>query len=121
MDKQEEEDGIEATENQTRSIRFINGLAWTALIITVIVVVILIALRNRIRLAVAIFVEASKAVGAMPHIVLTPIATYIALGLFALYWIAVLVFMSTSGKYELNAATGYAEYSQSEDYSKMWW
>jgi choline transporter-like protein 2/4/5 len=55
--------------------------------ITAIALLLLLWMRSRIRLAIGIIKEATKAIGAMPSILFFPVFIYILMGVFHLYWI----------------------------------
>ena len=56
-------------------------------VISFLLLIVVVAMRNRIRTAIAIFEEASKALGATPVLFVTPFTTYIWLSCFIVYWV----------------------------------
>eukprot|EP00042_Codosiga_hollandica_P038302 m.310639 g.310639 ORF g.310639 m.310639 type:complete len:659 (+) comp55355_c0_seq1:221-2197(+) len=91
-------------------------------ICTLIVLVLIVSLRKRISICVAVFREASRALMRMPQVLFAPIITYVFLAAFFAYWIAVYLYLVTSGSPTADAATGHVEYVQSnENYRRMWW
>ena len=67
--------------------KLFEALMIISLILTLILLILVIALRNRIRLCVAVFKEASRATARMPQIVLTPFLGYIFMAGLFVYWI----------------------------------
>lgn len=55
-------------DSDRRNKRFLYGMTFASFVFTAIVWIIIIALRNRIRLAVAIFEEASSALRTLPQV-----------------------------------------------------
>eukprot|EP00054_Salpingoeca_dolichothecata_P026510 m.189895 g.189895 ORF g.189895 m.189895 type:complete len:667 (+) comp25677_c0_seq7:74-2074(+) len=107
-------------EEEEDNVKMFLAFAIISSIFTGLFLLILLAMRNRIRLAVTIFQEASDAIGSMPLIMLTPIFTYIFMLAFFMYWVFVYVYLATSGFYELDNRS-HADYTQDGDYTKMWW
>ncbi|XP_042219077.1 choline transporter-like protein 1 isoform X1 [Homarus americanus] len=66
-------------------------------IFTVLFLIMMIAMRNRIKLVIALFKEAGKAVGAMPLLLLQPLWTLLWLVLVCLVWVLGWLFIETSG------------------------
>jgi hypothetical protein len=65
---QQEKAGQPVLDSDSRNKTFLYGLMIAAFIFTTIVWIVIIALRNRIRLAVAIFEEASSALRNLPQV-----------------------------------------------------
>ena len=55
-------------------------------------------MRKRVALTISLFHVAGKVFIHLPLLVLQPIWTFLCLMLFWVYWIAVLLFLGTSGK-----------------------
>ena len=106
---------------ESKNEKVFKGLAIAAIIITVVVFLILVAMRNRIRLTVAVFEEASKCMARMPQISFSPIFCYLTLGGFFAYWIFVYLFLASAKSISLDSGTGHAVYTVSDSYTKMWW
>ncbi|XP_037682830.1 choline transporter-like protein 5 isoform X3 [Choloepus didactylus] len=66
-------------------------------IIEILVILMLIFLRNRIRIAIALLKEGSKAIGHIPSTLFYPILTFIFLSICISYWAMTAVFLATSG------------------------
>ncbi|XP_023062940.1 choline transporter-like protein 5 [Piliocolobus tephrosceles] len=66
-------------------------------IIEVIVILMLIFLRNRIRVAIILLKEGSKAIGYVPSTLVYPALTFILLSICICYWVVTAVFLATSG------------------------
>lgn len=103
-----------------RNWQLLEAASIIMLVFTVLVIIILIAMRNRIRLAVAIFEEAAKALTCMPSLYLTPLTTYIGLLALFAYWIVVYVFLASSTVPVTNGTTVIG-YNKQKNYDKMWW
>ena len=71
----------------------------SACYLQVILLLIILVMRKRIGLVVALFKEAGKCIASMPCLLVQPIWTFIMLLGFFMYWVIVLAFLSTSGKY----------------------
>ncbi|CAK4643204.1 unnamed protein product [Aphanomyces euteiches] len=65
--------------------------------VDVLVLLVLIFMCSRIKIAVGIIREASKAIGRMPFLVLFPIVPVIFVTAFIVYWIIAAAFLATSG------------------------
>uniref|UniRef100_A0A8C5K062 Choline transporter-like protein n=1 Tax=Jaculus jaculus TaxID=51337 RepID=A0A8C5K062_JACJA len=66
-------------------------------IIEFAIIIMLIFLRNRIRLAIILLKEGSKAIGYMPSTLIYPLLTFILLSICISYWVVTAVFLATSG------------------------
>ncbi|XP_031231788.1 choline transporter-like protein 5 isoform X4 [Mastomys coucha] len=67
-------------------------------IIEVIIIIVLIFLRTRIRVAIILLKEGSKAIGYLPSALLYPVLTFILLSICISYWAVTAVFLATSGE-----------------------
>lgn len=72
--------------------------AIVATICSVLLLIILIAMRNRIRLVIALFKEAGRAVAAMPLILFQPVWTFIWMALVCALWVLGWIIIETSGQ-----------------------
>ncbi|XP_045148111.1 choline transporter-like protein 5 [Echinops telfairi] len=84
------------------SIYFELKQTWFAFMIILCIVegfitIMLIFLRNRIRFAVALLKEGSKAVGCIPSTLIYPVLTFILIAICISYWAVTAVFLATSG------------------------
>ena len=101
--------------------KLFEALMIISLILTLILLILVIALRNRIRLCVAVFKEASRATARMPQIFLTPFLGYIFMAGLFVYWIWVYLYMATSGT-KTAYDNGFVYFKQTNNnYRKMWW
>ncbi|XP_031755703.1 choline transporter-like protein 5 isoform X3 [Xenopus tropicalis] len=67
-------------------------------IVEVIIILMLIFLRNRIRIAIALLQEGSRAIGYIMSTLFYPIITFILIAICISYWAVTAVFMATSGE-----------------------
>eukprot|EP00056_Hartaetosiga_gracilis_P001793 m.47682 g.47682 ORF g.47682 m.47682 type:complete len:668 (+) comp10783_c0_seq2:41-2044(+) len=115
----------EAAANETslsQEVRNERLLFWLMIILwvfTAIVWLIALALQSRIRLSVTIFQKASKAIVRMPWIFLSPILTNVFVVGFFAYWVAVYVYMATSGDGAI--VQGRIQWNDNTEYEYMWW
>ncbi|XP_052034777.1 choline transporter-like protein 5 [Apodemus sylvaticus] len=65
--------------------------------IEVIIIIVLIFLRTRIRVAIILLKEGSKAIGYLPSALVYPVLTFILLSICISYWAVTAVFLATSG------------------------
>ncbi|XP_071543360.1 choline transporter-like protein 1 isoform X2 [Panulirus ornatus] len=79
------------------SVRTYLIMAIIATIITVLALILLIAMRNRIRLVIALFNEAGKAVAAMPLILLQPLWTFVWITVVCMVWLLGWLLIESSG------------------------
>ena len=56
----------------------------------------------RMKVVVKLFEEASRVVQSIPLILFTPIFTFVMLTIFFGYWLFVMLFVATAGKFRLN-------------------
>lgn len=75
-------------------------MAIASLVASIIVFLLVVAMRNRIRLCIAIFEEASKAMLRMPQVYMTPILTYVTIVILCVFMFFTFVFLATSGTIE---------------------
>nr|KAF6445156.1 solute carrier family 44 member 5 [Molossus molossus] len=66
-------------------------------ILEVLVILMLIFLRNRIRIAIALLKEGSKAIAYVPSTLIYPVLTFIFLSICICYWAVTAVYLATSG------------------------
>ncbi|XP_056108241.1 choline transporter-like protein 5-B isoform X5 [Rhinichthys klamathensis goyatoka] len=66
-------------------------------VIEAIIILVLIFLRNRVRIAIALLKEGSKAVGCIMSTLFYPIITFLLLALCIAYWAVTAVFLASSG------------------------
>nr|XP_034356740.1 choline transporter-like protein 5 [Arvicanthis niloticus] len=66
-------------------------------VIEVILILVLIFLRTRIRVAIILLKEGSKAIGHLPSALVYPVLTFILLSICISYWAVTAVFLATSG------------------------
>ncbi|XP_045581957.2 choline transporter-like protein 1 isoform X1 [Procambarus clarkii] len=85
---------IKVTQNYIQSL-LIGAIVST--IVTVLFLIILIAMRNRIKLVIALFKEAGKAVASMPLMLLQPIWTFLWLALVCALWVLGWIIIESSG------------------------
>ncbi|XP_063284008.1 choline transporter-like protein 5 isoform X4 [Pelobates fuscus] len=67
-------------------------------IVEVIIILMLIFLRNRIRIAIALLKEGSRAIGYVMSSLFYPIITFLLIAICISYWAVTAVFMATSGE-----------------------
>ncbi|XP_077882632.1 choline transporter-like protein 5 isoform X7 [Ictidomys tridecemlineatus] len=67
------------------------------IIVEVIVIILLIAFRRRIRVAIVLLKEGSKAIGCIPSTLVYPVLTFFLLLICISYWVVTAVFLATSG------------------------
>ncbi|XP_005385286.1 PREDICTED: choline transporter-like protein 5 isoform X2 [Chinchilla lanigera] len=77
-------------------------------VVELIIILLLIFLRKRIRLAIALLKEGSKAIGYIPSTLVYPVLTFILLSICFSYWIVTAVSLATSGApvYKVSAPEG---------------
>ena len=63
-----------------------------------ILLLVILVMLKRIGLVVALFHEAGDCISSMPCLLFQPVATFLALIFFFMYWCIILAFLSTSGK-----------------------
>ncbi|XP_037801220.1 choline transporter-like protein 1 [Penaeus monodon] len=80
-------------------------MAIVSTIFTVLTIVLLIAMRNRIKLVIALFKEAGKAIAAMPMILLQPVWTCVWLVLVCLLGVIGVLLIESSGDPKLYQGT----------------
>ncbi|ERE89263.1 choline transporter-like protein 5 [Cricetulus griseus] len=92
------EPGLKAT----ISMFFLLKYTWLSMmiilfIIEAIIIIVLIFLRRRIRVAITLLKEGSKAIGYIPSTLVYPVLTFVLLSLCISYWAVTAVFLATSG------------------------
>uniref|UniRef100_A0A8C8HSI9 Choline transporter-like protein n=1 Tax=Oncorhynchus tshawytscha TaxID=74940 RepID=A0A8C8HSI9_ONCTS len=70
---------------------------WLILIIEAVIIVILIFLRRRVRIAIALLKEGSRAIGYIMSTLFYPIITFVLLAICIAYWAVIAVFLASSG------------------------
>ncbi|XP_066453894.1 choline transporter-like protein 5 isoform X3 [Eleutherodactylus coqui] len=82
-------------------------------IVEVIIILMLIFLRNRIRIAIALLQEGSRAIGYIMSTLFYPIITFILIAICISYWAVTAVFLATSGEavYKVMANKTYCQYA----------
>lgn len=102
-----EDEGGAASDAEKNNRDFYLAAAVLVSIFLAVLVMILVAMRNRIRLAIVIFEEASRALGDMPTLFLSPFMTYAwLLGFFVLWAYASLLILTMQDKV-YDPVTGY--------------
>ncbi|XP_045102884.1 choline transporter-like protein 1 [Portunus trituberculatus] len=96
--KEQREQGAEFLGGLEIFVRNLMIGAIVATIFTLLLLVLLIAMRNRIRLVIALFKEAGKAVGAMPLLMFQPLWTCLWLCVVGILWAIGFVLILTSGE-----------------------
>ncbi|RVE76268.1 hypothetical protein OJAV_G00006870 [Oryzias javanicus] len=81
-----------------------------ATVFTVILLLVIFFMRKRVALTISLFHVAGKVFIHLPFLVLQPLLTFLSLMLFWVYWIAVLLFLGTSGTPMKNNSTELVEY-----------
>lgn len=72
-------------------------LKQVSFLLQVILLLIMLVMRKRVSLTIALFHVAGKVFIHLPLLVFQPFWTFFALMLFWIYWIAVLLFLGTTG------------------------
>lgn len=112
------------SDSARRNEKLAMGLMITALVLSLIFFIIICALRKRIRLAVSIMEEASCAIARMPHLILSPIFTWVALALYLAFWVVVVVYLSSSDVYSVDTNTStptVADKTNRGYFVRAWW
>ncbi|KAM7394273.1 hypothetical protein PAMP_021086 [Pampus punctatissimus] len=84
-----------------------------ATIFTVILLLVMFFMRKRVALTISLFHVAGKVFIHLPLLNLQPLWTFLCLILFWIYWMAVLLFLGTSGTPVKNNSTGLVEFQVS--------
>ncbi|XP_047435600.1 choline transporter-like protein 1 isoform X2 [Mugil cephalus] len=92
-----------------------------ATIFTVILLLVMFFLRKRVALTISLFHVAGKVFIHLPLLALQPFWTFLCLMLFWVYWIAVLLFLGTTGTAVKNNSTGVVEYNIQGPLQYMVW
>ncbi|XP_040607502.1 choline transporter-like protein 5 isoform X3 [Mesocricetus auratus] len=66
-------------------------------VIEAIIIIVLIFLRRRIRVAIILLKEGSKAIGYIPSTLVYPVVTFVLLSICISYWAVTAIFLATSG------------------------
>eukprot|EP00049_Salpingoeca_infusionum_P017614 m.353687 g.353687 ORF g.353687 m.353687 type:complete len:667 (-) comp16820_c0_seq1:211-2211(-) len=102
-----------------RNEKFLKILFIIVCVVTGIIWLLVIALRNRIRLAVTILQEASKALASIPALYFSPIFTTIVMLAFVGYWLFIMAYLSTVGT--VSIVSGRAQTTKTEEATYMVW
>eukprot|EP00040_Diaphanoeca_grandis_P027572 m.157150 g.157150 ORF g.157150 m.157150 type:complete len:738 (-) comp31042_c2_seq2:38-2251(-) len=109
--------GVNSTEvvsnEQIWTRDFMLVLAIIASVVTLILMMITIAMRKSIRIAIAVFEEASKAIAAAPSLFVLPFTTFVAVVCTALLWMWVGLYIVTWDVAHENNQSGLVEYEHS--------
>ncbi|XP_017261961.1 choline transporter-like protein 1 [Kryptolebias marmoratus] len=92
-----------------------------ATIFTVVLLLVMFFMRKRVALTISLFHVAGKVFIHLPLLVLQPFWTFLSLMFFWVYWIAVLLFLGTSGTPVKNNSTGVVEYQMQGPLQYMVW
>ncbi|XP_037530870.1 choline transporter-like protein 1 [Nematolebias whitei] len=92
-----------------------------ATIFTVVLLLVMFFMRKRVALTISLFHVAGKVFIHLPLLVLQPFWTFLSLMFFWVYWIAVLLFLGTSGTPVKNNSTGVVEYEMQGALQYMVW
>ncbi|KAJ3362267.1 hypothetical protein GGF32_006299 [Allomyces javanicus] len=94
------------------------GLFITCTVLASVFLLMIIALRKRIRIAVKIIKEASRAIGAMPMIILFPLTTFVSILVLVAYYLGIAAYIATTPDVTnvsvlgVNATIAYIKYFQ---------
>jgi hypothetical protein len=75
-----------------RNQQVVQYFSYILIAFCIILLILLIWMRNRVRLAIGIIKEASKAITAMPLIILFPAAIFCCVACFTIYWLVVALY-----------------------------
>ncbi|XP_038124980.1 choline transporter-like protein 1 [Cyprinodon tularosa] len=92
-----------------------------ATIFTVVLLLVMFFMRKRVALTISLFHVAGKVFIHLPLLVVQPFWTFLSLMFFWVYWIAVLLFLGTSGAPVKNNSTGVVEYEMQGPLQYMVW
>ncbi|XP_035992875.1 choline transporter-like protein 1 [Fundulus heteroclitus] len=92
-----------------------------ATIFTVVLLLVMFFMRKRVALTISLFHVAGKVFIHLPLLVLQPFWTFLSLMFFWVYWIAVLLFLGTTGSAVKNNVTGVVEYKMQGPLQYMVW
>lgn len=92
-----------------------------ATIFTVVLLLVMFFMRKRVALTISLFHVAGKVFIHLPLLVLQPFWTFLSLMFFWVYWIAVLLFLGTSGSPVKNNSTDVVEYKMQGPLQYMVW
>lgn len=82
----------ERVDTDQRNQNVVQAFSYIFIVISVIMLILLIWMRNRIRLAIGIIKEASKAIGSMPFIIAFPGCIFILIAMFTVYWLVIALY-----------------------------
>ncbi|XP_043969718.1 choline transporter-like protein 1 [Gambusia affinis] len=92
-----------------------------ATIFTVVLLLLMFFLRKHVSLTISLFHVTGKVFTSLPLLFLHPFWTFLGLMMFWVYWIAVLLFLGTSGSPVKNNSTGVVEYQMQGPLQYMVW
>uniref|UniRef100_A0A7N8XTT2 Choline transporter-like protein n=1 Tax=Mastacembelus armatus TaxID=205130 RepID=A0A7N8XTT2_9TELE len=92
-----------------------------ATIFTVVLLLVMFFMRKRVALTISLFHVAGKVFIHLPLLALQPFWTFLSLMLFWVYWIAVLLFLGTSGTPVKNNSTNLVEYQMQGPFQYLVW
>ncbi|CAN9510388.1 unnamed protein product [Ophioblennius macclurei] len=110
--------GRDAAEDNVKALMI---YAIVTTVFTVILLLVMFFMRKRVALTISLFHVAGKVFIHLPLLVLQPFWTFLCLMLFWVYWIAVLLFLGTSGTAVKNNSTGVVEYHMQGPLQYMVW
>eukprot|EP01116_Phalansterium_solitarium_P004452 TRINITY_DN15472_c0_g1_i1.p1 TRINITY_DN15472_c0_g1~~TRINITY_DN15472_c0_g1_i1.p1 ORF type:complete len:628 (-),score=143.00 TRINITY_DN15472_c0_g1_i1:47-1930(-) len=94
-----------------RNALFVRVVSYILIAVTVIALLLLVWMCNRIRLAIGIIQEASKAVAAIPSLMLFPGFIFLCMVALYMYWAVVALFLATAGKAVIAADSTFKGYN----------
>uniref|UniRef100_A0A672FM74 Choline transporter-like protein n=1 Tax=Salarias fasciatus TaxID=181472 RepID=A0A672FM74_SALFA len=110
--------GREVAEDNVKALLI---YAIVATVFTVVLLLVMFFMRKRVALTISLFHVAGKVFIHLPLLALQPFWTFLCLMLFWVYWIAVLLFLGTSGTAVKNNSTGVVEYHMQGPLQYMVW
>lgn len=105
---------VVSEEQETTRDYFLAG-SIIASVITFLLLIVIVAMRKRIRMAIAVFEEASKSIGATPSIFISPFLTFSILAGFLVYWVYVTMYLMTLQEYYTDETTGFVAFQWETD------
>lgn len=105
-----EDAGGAASDAEKNNRDFYLAASVIASVFMVVLVFIIVAMRKRIKTAIAIFEEASRALGDMPALFLSPFMTYAWLLAFFVLWMYASLLILTMKEKDYDPATGYYKF-----------
>ncbi|XP_016304933.1 choline transporter-like protein 1 [Sinocyclocheilus anshuiensis] len=117
-EREEPNGGMKTTKDHAQGLLI---YAVSATVFTGILLLLMLFMRKRVALTIALFHVAGKVFIHLPLLALQPFCTFLALSLFWVYWIMVLLFLSTTGNPEKNEDTGLVEFRLTGALQYMTW